>query len=387
MPVTATKTWDDQRLKGERLAQLQEQMARRGIGALYLTDGVNVRYVVNVKIPGGAVFVPPHGEAIAFVRPRDMGYVKLRHANVQPPYYNEYLTWETGTTAKVDRFAEGIAELMAQHGVAGEPLGVDSVGPTAFLALARQGVPIADALPALEFARSVKTQDEVAIYRSIGEQYSHTIRAFRDALRPGISENELAAVVVSAWYEAGGEEISQLNVCAGENMNPWRRWPTQRVVGTNEFVGIDLHGRGANGLRGDTSRTFFVGEHPTPEQSDLYRRAYEYLVAASEPFQAGRSYAAAMQRVPSVPERFQAQLLNYSIAHCIGMTPSGYPTVDPDKPPLEDVLQPNQVLSIECYFGEEGSPLAVKLEDMILVRQGAPEVLGGAVPFDERFLP
>ena len=57
-------------------------------------------------------------------------------------------------------------------------------------------------------AQSVKTQDEVAIYHSIAELYAYTFGAFRDALRPGISENELAGVVESAWYEAGGEDIA-----------------------------------------------------------------------------------------------------------------------------------------------------------------------------------
>src|SRR5579862_7770387 len=375
---------DEARLKQERVASLQAQMKQRQVGALYLTDTVNVRYVVGTKIPGGAVFVPPAGEPLAFVRPRDMGYVKLKHGNVRTPFYASHLTWERQAGGRLGEFGNGIAELMGKHGVAGEELGVDTLDSAGFLALSEAGIRIADALPALELARSVKTRDEVQIYRELGSQYSETVSAFRAAIRPGISENELAAVVVSAFYAAGGEEVSQLNVCSADNMNPWRRWPTQRQLEEGEFVGIDLHGRGASGLRGDASRTFFVGERPSAGQRDLYHKAYDYLVGSSEAFQAGRSYAEAMEQVPEVPGPFQPQMFNYSIAHCLGMTPSGYPTVDKDKPPLEDVLKANQVLAIECYFGEEGSPEAVKLEEMILVREGSPERLGAAIPFDER---
>ncbi len=32
------KTWDDQRLKRDRLVRAQEQMKKRGIGAMYLCD-------------------------------------------------------------------------------------------------------------------------------------------------------------------------------------------------------------------------------------------------------------------------------------------------------------------------------------------------------------
>jgi Xaa-Pro dipeptidase len=386
MAAEVVKTWDDQRVKRERLENLQAQMRERGVGALFLDEGPNARYVLNLKVPGASVFVPPQGEALAFIRPRDMGYVKRQHAKVRLPYYSRAYTWEGGVNEKVYEFADGIAELMAEYGVTGAPLGVDVLSPAAYNALAKKGIAVEEAAPVVEMARAVKTTDEVAIYRAIGQQYAHTIRAFRDAIRPGITETALAEVVVSAWYEAGGEEVSQLNVCAGENMNPWRRWPTQRPLQAGEFVGVDLHGRGAGGLRGDSSRTFFVGDDPTAEQRDLYRQAYEYLLAAEEPFQAGRSYAEAMADVPEVPERYAAQLYNYSIAHCIGMTPSGYPSVDKDKRPPDGVLRPNQVFAVECYFGEEGSPLAVKLEEMILVREGAPERLGASIPFDERFL-
>ena len=50
------------------------------------------------------------------------------------------------------------------------------------------------------------------------------------------------------------------------------------------------------------------------------------------------------------------------------------------------MLAPNQLLAIECHFGEPGSALAVKLEEMIVVRDGPLEVLTIGVPFDDRLL-
>jgi hypothetical protein len=57
--------------------------------------------------------------------------------------------------------------------------------------------------------------------------------------------------------------------------------------------------------------------------------------------------------------------------------------MDPRKAPIDDVLYPNQVLAVESYFGEEGSPLAVKLEDQIVVHDGPPEIIGVGMPHDE----
>ena len=388
MTLDLEQTWDDERLRRERLALVQAQMRRLGVGAMYIGENASVRYLLNLKIPSASAFVPVEGKVIAFMRPRDEGYVKLHYANVRPPLYDPASAWGPGTAEEggTDLLVRSLTALMEEHGVAGERLGVEKLDLPAFQALSGAGMQLTYAQPAIEYARAIKTQDEVEIYRRMGEMYEHTVRAFRDALRPGITENELAAVVVAAWYEAGGEDIAQLNVCAGENMNPWRRWPTQRAVREGEFVGLDLHGFGASGLRGDASRTFFVGDHPSDAQRDLYVTAYEHLKATTDAFRAGRTYAEAVELVPPVPAKYETQLFNLQVAHAIGMSHSGYPEVEMRKPPIEDTLKENQVLAIESYFGEVGGEMAVKLEDFIVVRDGAPEVLGPDMPFDERFV-
>lgn len=386
MPKEIVRTWDDARLKHERLARIQEQMSRRGIGAMYLHEGINARYVLNTMVPGGSVFVPIEGDATALVRPRDMGYVSLAHEDVRLTAYTSAETWDVGSEDKPNGFVQSMLDLMAERGVAGEVLAVDELDAGVFHALDRAGIRTVSALQAIEHARAVKTQDEIVIYRTIGEQYAHTFSAFRDAVRPGISENELAGVVVNAWYEAAGEDIAQLNVCAGENMNPWRRWPTQRTLKQGEFVGVDLHGRGANGLRGDSSRTFFVGDDPSAEQRDLYRRAYEYLWAAADVFRAGRSFDDVLRLAPEVPQKYRERLYDLQIAHGIGIHYAGYPLIEkPLKSAGDETLQPNQVMSIECYFGSDDDPDTVKLEEMVVVRDGPPEILGPKIPFDEHF--
>lgn len=387
MPIDVSGKWDNQRLKRARLERLQTEMRARGVGALYLYDGINVRYVLNTYVPGGAAFVPAEGEAIGLVRPRDIGYVALQHPQVMKTFYTSAETWgRPDAQERLDEFATGVKDLMVEHGVGDAPLAVDQLDVAAYHALEGVGVALTIVAPIIEMARSVKTDDEIEIYRGIGDQYTHAIRAFRDAIRTGVSEIELAAVVTIAWQEAGGEDIAQLNVCSGPQMNPWRRWPTERKLQEGEFVGIDLHGRGICGLRGDASRTFFVGDHPTREHRDLYRRAYDYMMEAADLVRAGLSLREYRERVPQVPERFRVQIENYNIIHGVGLQYSGYPQVERRKDPPDDILHPNQVLSVESFFAEEGSPLAVKLEENIVVQDGPPVFLGPNIPFDERFV-
>ena len=386
MAATLERTWDEQRSKRARVANLQEQMKRHDFGALMLGGGIGVRYVLGVAVPASKVFVPADGEPIGFIRQRDIEYVRPHHAAVRLALYEQETPDDCRDLNRNGRMACVIADLMEEHGVGGERLGVEVAAPGLLIALIKRGVDVADARDVFERAMAIKNDDEIVMYRAIADQYVNAVRAFREASVPGTTENALAGTVVTAWYETGGEEVSQLNVCSGENMNPWRRWPTERVLKNGDFVGIDLHARGINGLRGDVSRTFLVGEDPTPEQRALYREAYEYVQETIPILRVGRSFSEIAEATPPVPAPYQKQQFSYHIAHGVGMGSSGYPHIQPQNRDSDSVLAPNQILAIECHFGEPGSPLAVKLEEMIVVRDGPPEVLTGDVPFDDRLL-
>src|SRR5438093_7649076 len=190
-------TWDHERLKRDRLALLQAEMQRQDIGALYLSDGPHVRYLLDLKVPGCRIFVPPEGDVVAMARPRDIGYVQLNHSGEVEQA--EYRSAELRDIRKEP--AVGLKNLMAKHGVAGERLGSDVLKPVQLLALPEGGITIVDAELASERPNTVETQGEVAMYRAIGNQYRQTLAAFRDAVEPGVTEEELAALVFNTWTD------------------------------------------------------------------------------------------------------------------------------------------------------------------------------------------
>ncbi len=386
MAATTERTWDEQRSKRARVTTLQDQLKSRGIGAFLLGGGIGVRYLLGVDVPSARVFVPAEGEAIGFVRQRDIEYVRMHHANMRLQLFEQEVSEACRGLDRNGRMACTVADLMEEHGVAGERLGVEVLSMGLVISLMRGGVEVVDGRDVLEWAMAIKTDDEIMMYRAIADQYVSTMRVFQKASVPGVTENALADVVTAAWREVGGEEVSQINVCSGENMNPWRRWPTDRVLKSGEFVGIDLHGRGINGLRGDVSRTYFVGDRPTPEQRALYRAAYEYVQGTIPILKVGRTFAEIAEAAPPVPASYEKQQFSYNLAHGVGMGSSGVPKIHARDRDSDSVLTPNLVLSIECHFGEAGSPLAVKLEDMIVVREGEPEWLTKDVPFDDLLL-
>src|SRR6185295_6967836 len=99
--------------------------------------------------------------------------------------------------------ARAVTDLMRENGISAFPLGVDMLPISFTLALQEEDVALVPSTPIVVEAGSVKTQDELEIYRVIAKEYDFTLDAFRKALRPGITENELAGVLASSWYEAG----------------------------------------------------------------------------------------------------------------------------------------------------------------------------------------
>ena len=104
-------------------------------------------------------------------------------------------------------------------------------------------------------------------------------------------------------------------------------------------------------------------------------------------FRAGRSYGEVLEDLPPIAEQYPTLFADYNPAHGVGLGSSGFPHINPRRGGADEALKPNQVLAIECYFGEVGSPLAVKLEEVICVRDGPPELLTCNVPFDDQPAP
>jgi Xaa-Pro aminopeptidase len=378
------QTWDDQRLKQDRLRQLQAVMRQEKVGGLYLTDGVNVRFALNLRIPGGAVFVPAEGEPVAFVRPLDEGYVRLAHGDVRPHIYRADPS-DPEAEQKALRWADSLDALMEEFGASGEMLGVDAGDPIAFTALARRDFRLVNAQTILELAKEIKTEDEILIYWQMGKLYSDIMRDFQETLRPGMTELEMIAHVYSRVVSLGAEGLLQINVCSGENMNPWRRWPTARQFADGDMVGMDIHVYGPGGYIYDSARSYLCGTKASDKQVDLYQRAHAYNNAVIDLLRPGLPIAEFKARLPAVPEKFQKLLYSFHIIHSNGLTPGEYPNVMKQHKPMDDTIKVNQVVSVDCFFGEEGDDVAVKLEEQVLITpEGAVKMAD--MPYDERLL-
>src|SRR5438093_2111213 len=202
------KTWDDNRIRTERLAKLQAAMREAGVGALLLKDWVNALYAINTRIPSGQTFVPAEGKPIAFVRPMDDGYVSAVGVETRPTIYLGNPSQDRDGQNK-KRWAAAISDLVAESGTAGQPLGIDQLDPEGTVALHEAGLKLINARNILQAAASVKTEDEVLIYWQTGKIYDRVMRQFRDELQPGISEQQMINFIYSQVVSMGAEGLLQ----------------------------------------------------------------------------------------------------------------------------------------------------------------------------------
>ena len=131
-------------------------------------------------------------------------------------------------------------------------------------ALQAEGFQIVDASPATVDAREVKTPEEVQLMAINGGIGDAMLAEFEAAIRPGIREYELLAVLSDSLLRRHGEFLFTRLVASGTNTNPWLTEAHDKIVQPGDLVGVDTDANGYEGYVIDVSRTFLCGDDPSP---------------------------------------------------------------------------------------------------------------------------
>ena len=244
-------------------------------------------------------------------------------------------------------------------------------------------------------ARAIKTSDEIALIRQACAIADVALWEVQQAIRPGITENELFAVMSYTNLKHHGERMDCKLLAAGGNTNPWlQRTSTSRMVRPGDLVTMDTDMAGPLGYFADVSRTYLCGDGPpNTEQMEAYKLAYDFLYKSIPLFTVGTSFQEIAEKVPAVPQIYKAN--RYSlISHGVGMSDEWPDVYFTDTSPLAEfgtanhagVLQENMVMTMEASFGREDGREQVKLEEQLLITANGPEIMSTA-PFDWRFVP
>lgn len=378
-----------------RLARTRAQMERRDLGACLLYDMANIRYATGTR--NMAVFTGHYPTRYLFVAAN--GPVILFDAEAGP--LKEWLpetvdelrparNWNF--EANGDKVAEAaqpwaaeIDDLMRTHCGANRRLGIDRMGAMGFLPLHTRGIEICDGQAPLEAARAVKSADEIACMSVAISVCEAGVAAMREALRPGISEQDLWAIMADVNHRNGGEWMETRLLTSGGRTNPWYQECSEKLIRAGDLVAFDTDMIGPFGYCCDISRTFHCGPgKPTDLQKRLYslaRAEVEHNIALLHP---GVTFRELTEKAFRVPEEFLTQ--RYScIMHGIGLVDE-YPDIvhplDWNEFSTDSVIEENMTLCVESYIGEVGGAEGVKLEEQVLVSTSGVQRLS-VFPFED----
>jgi Xaa-Pro aminopeptidase len=389
---------DLRRLRLGRLQRVRAEMQRQDVAVLILIDPINIRYATDarnmtnftMRTPARYLFLPVEGPVILFE------FSGAEHLGQGLETIDEVRTGITVAFATNGRFvyekakewAAQLHDLIRRHSSGSSRIGLERVHFAAARALAGYGYEIVDAHAILDLARMVKLPDEIACMRASIRTVELGMHRMRAALKPGITENELWAILYYTVIESNGEYLDTRLLSSGGRTNPWYNEATSRPVQKGELVAFDTDVIGPFGYYADISRTFYCGDsRPNDEQHRLYRLAWEQINHNLELLRPGMTFRDVAEKAWPLPEAYVANRY-FCLAHGANMV-GGYPNImhkeDFDTFGYDGVIEANMVLCVESYIGEEGGNEGVKLEHQLLVTEQGP-VLMSQFPFEEALL-
>jgi Xaa-Pro dipeptidase len=385
-----------ERMRAYRLARVREQLKLRSLAGCCLFDPVNARYATGRRegalftthISGGYVFVATEGPVVVFGGNGDRTADLETVSEVRRGQDWSFFGAGPRVDERIKHFATEIAELIRSHGGGERSLAVDRCDWRVAAALRGAGVEVRDAQEPLELARAIKCPEEIACMSFAIAAAEVGMADMRDALRPGITENELWALLHRANIALGGDWIDARLLNAGDRIVPWGQESSDRMIRAGELVAFDTDMIGPFGYCADISRTFFCGPgRPSARQRELYRLAWEELEHNMALLRPGVTFRELADKAWPIPEDYRENRY-ILLLHGIGMCDE-WPWIahryEWDRNGYDGVIEENMTICVESFMAPSGATEGVKLERQVLVRHSGALPLD-VFPFEEELL-
>jgi Xaa-Pro aminopeptidase len=343
-----------------RLAEVRAATAGAGLDALLLTPGPDLRYVTGYDAHQlerlTCLVVPADADPVLLV-PR----LEFPAAQASPAgaLGIEIRGWEETE----DAYAL-VAAYLGRPGRVGLS---DRMWALMVLRL-RAALPGAEqvlASAALRELRARKTPAEVAALLAAGEAIDRVHARVPGWLRPGRTEEQVAADISDAIIEEGHARVDFAIVGSGPNGASPHHTAGDRVLRPGDPVVVDIGGTMPSGYCSDCTRTYVIGEPPA-EFADYYQilqAAQEAACSAVRPGVAAEAVDAAA-REPIAAAGYGDYFVHRT-GHGIGLESHEDPYIVAGN---TEPLEPGHAFSVEpgIYPGPHGA----RIEDIVVCTEG-----------------
>lgn len=357
---------DDRALRSGRRQRVLDQMAAQDLDVLVLGRQANVRYVTGAPqlwVAG----TRPFGPACVLVRATGSIHLLSTWDEGIPddiPHENLYgISWNPMNTMSALQRIDGAATARR--------VGTDAISPTfaQLLPTAFPNAELVDGELAMRAARRIKTAEEVVALREAISVAESGLAAAVSELRPGVTEQALAGVLLEAVAAGGVSTPSNQDVAwVTSPDHPWRRANGAGRVNDGDLVAFSA-GVLAGGYIGEVGRTWPVGA--VGGAATLYRRwdgLWGRLLAACRPGAPASELLGAYQAAGEAPPPMP-------VARGLGM---GFdpPVISTHLPATAagERLESGMVLAVTGYVWEQGIGAVFGREAVLITAEGS-EVL------------
>jgi Xaa-Pro aminopeptidase len=348
----------------ERLDRARKAAAERGVDALLITPGADLRYLTGylamplerltcLVLPAGAdpvLVVPLLERPAALASPvSELGLAVRPWTETEDPFALVAELLGAGAGART-----GLRLAVSNRMWAEQVLRFGAAVPGADLRLAGE---------VLRELRLRKSAAEVAALRRAGAAIDQVHARMGEWLRPGRTEAEVGRDIADAIVAAGHETVSFTIVASGPNGASPHHHLSDRVIEAGDPVVVDIGGVMPDGYCSDSTRTYLVGGGPSAEFAAYYevlRQAQEQAVLAVRPgLPAQQVDAAAREPIASAG---YGEFFVHRTGHGIGLEEHEEPWIVAGN---DEPLDPGMAFSVEpgIYLpGRHGA----RIEDIVV---------------------
>jgi Xaa-Pro aminopeptidase len=373
------------RMRRERLAKIQEMLAKTDLGSLLLFEPANKRYATSTAVAspevdqmGRYAIVPRGGEPYIFGFGSEVAAEKLYCPWIAERAYPAHTTMNGALPKHFkagDAFINDLRMVLKEHGVENEPVGVDILDGQLILALQEAGHKLGDGQDVMLEARSVKTEDEIMIMRQAAATVDAAFDRMASVLKPGVRENDLQAEASHVLHTLGAQWVINIQMASGSRSHPHPHLSSDRLIQPGDLVFADIVTL-LNGYHTCYYRTLCCGPS-NAKQREIYERTYEMLYRGIEKVRPGNTTADVCAAWPEARYwgfETESQAFGLAFGHGVGMGLWERPVIHRRYSldhPVE--LREGMVIAVETYDGEDIH--GARIEEEVVVTRGEPEVI------------
>ena len=375
---------DYEKLRKDRLQKTREQMDKDALGSLLVYDPDNIRYITSTKLGewttnklGRYCLLAKSQEPILFEIGSALGTKKKLCPWIKDirPGKNDMRGTLNPQLGAAEASIKEIFDILKDFGLEKEPVGIDYLTVPMMKACQKFGLLVEDGQQTMLDAQLIKTREELELLEISAAMVDGAYADIVDFIRPGVKENEVAALARDRLVELGAENVHNVNVISGDRSFPHPHDFSDRIIRPGDMIFIDIV-NDFNGYKTCYYRTFVCGK-PTPKQKKIYKITYDLLYDAIKLVKPGVSTADIVKCWPTYKElgyKNEYETMALELAHGVGISHWAKPVIGHQvslKYPEE--LKENMHIAFETYYGEDGE--AARIEEQLFVTKNGYKII------------